>query len=87
MRLVGCVPAAPRTRLRVLDPMPEPIPARISDDGRVATWNPAMTFAPQVLVRVRLADGEAEERRSMNSGRARVREGEAIEAILAEERL
>jgi hypothetical protein len=67
--------------------MPEPIPARISDDGRVATWNPAMTFAPQVLVRVRLADGSMEERRSMNSGRSRVREGEAIVSILAEERL
>ncbi|HLM66060.1 MAG TPA: hypothetical protein VK358_00970 [Longimicrobium sp.] len=67
--------------------MPEPIPARISDDGRVATWNPGMTFALQVLVRVRLADGSAEERRSMNSGRSRVREGERIEAILAEERL
>ena len=74
-------PPAPRS------PLPEPIPARISDDGRVATWNPAMTFAPQVLVRVRLPGGEAEERRSMNSGRARVREGERIEAILAEERL
>lgn len=67
--------------------MPEPIPARISDDGRTATWNPAMTYAPQVLVRVRLANGSAEERRSMNSGRARVRDGETIEAILAEERL
>lgn len=67
--------------------MPEPIPARISGDGRVATWNPAMTFAPQVLVRVRLADGAAEDRRSMNSGRARVRDGERIEAVLAEERL
>ncbi len=65
--------------------MPQPIPARISDDGRVATWNPGMTFAAQVLVRVRLADGAVEERRSMNSGRARVREGEAIEAILADE--
>ena len=65
--------------------MPEPIPARISPDGRVATWNPAMTFAPRVLVRVRLLDGSVDERRSMNSGRARVREGEAIEAILAEE--
>ena len=65
-------------------PKPQPIPARISDDGRTATWNPAMTFAPQVLVRVRLADGAVEERRSMNSGRARVREGEAILAILAE---
>lgn len=67
--------------------MHEPIPARMSDDGRVATWNPAMTFAAQVLVRVRLPGGAAEERRSMNSGRARVREGERIEAILADERL
>lgn len=68
-------------------PMPEPIPARIGDDGLVATWNPAMTFATQVLVRVRRSDGTVDERRSMNSGRARVREGERIEAILAEERL
>jgi hypothetical protein len=67
--------------------MSEPIPARISDDGRVATWNPAMTFAAQVLVRVRLADGSVDERRSMNSGRARVREGESIEAILADQLL
>jgi hypothetical protein len=65
-------------------PEPQPIPARISPDGRVATWNPAMTFAARVLVRVRAADGGTEERPSMNSGRARVREGEAIEAILAE---
>jgi hypothetical protein len=67
--------------------MAEPIPARISDDGRTATWNPGLTFASQVLVRVRLAGGGTEERRSMNSGRARVREGEAIEAILASDRL
>lgn len=67
--------------------MHEPIPARIGDDGRAATWNPAMTFAAQVLVRVRLPDGSVEERRTMNSGRARVREGERIEDILAEERL
>lgn len=65
-------------------PEPQPIPARISEDRRVATWNPGMTYAAQVLVRVRLAGGGVEERRSMNSGRARVREGEAIEAILAE---
>ncbi|HEU0299637.1 MAG TPA: hypothetical protein VFR37_09290 [Longimicrobium sp.] len=65
--------------------MAEPIPARISGDGRTATWNPAMSFATQVVVRVRLSGGSTEERRSMNSGRARVREGEAIEAILAEE--
>lgn len=63
----------------------QPIPARVSDDGRTATWNPAMTFASQVLVRVRLPGGAAEERRSMNSGRARVREGESIEAVLAED--
>jgi hypothetical protein len=67
--------------------MSEPIPARISDDRRVATWNPAMTFATQVLVRVRLPDGSVDERRSMNSGRARVREGETIEAILADQLL
>ena len=66
------------------DSQPQPLPARISDDGRTATWNPGMTYAAQVLVRVRAADGGVEERRSMNSGRARVREGEAIEAILAE---
>ncbi|HEU4883831.1 MAG TPA: hypothetical protein VFT45_16345 [Longimicrobium sp.] len=66
---------------------PQPIPARISEDGRTATWNPGMTYAAQVLVRVRLADGAVEERRSMNSGRARVREGERIEAILANELL
>lgn len=65
-------------------PAPQRLPARISDDGRVATWNPGMTYAAQVRVRVRLADGTIDERRSMNSGRARVREGEAIEAILAE---
>lgn len=65
--------------------MAEPIPARLSDDGRTATWNPAMTFAAQVVVRVRRSDGSTEERRSMNSGRARVREDEAIEAILAED--
>lgn len=67
--------------------MPEPIPARISDDRRVATWNPGMTFSARVLVRVRLASGDTEERPSMNSGRARVRDGEAIEAILADEHL
>lgn len=65
--------------------MAEPIPARMSPDGRTATWNPGMTYAAQVLVRVRLGDGSVEERKSMNSGRARVREGESIEAILAED--
>lgn len=65
-------------------PAPQSLPARISDDGRTATWNPGMTYAAQVRVRVRLADGTLDERRSMNSGRTRVREGEAILAILAE---
>ena len=62
--------------------MTDPLPARISDDGRAATWNPALTRAAHVLVRVRCADGSMVERRSMNSGRARVREGERIEAVV-----
>jgi hypothetical protein len=53
------------------------IPARISDDGRTATWNPALTRASRVRLVVRGAAGE-EQRESMNSGRARVREGERI---------
>jgi len=60
----------------------EPIPARISGDGRTATWNPALTRAAHVLLRVRRGDGGVEERRSMNSGRARVRETEKIEAVV-----
>ena len=64
--------------------MSEPLPARLSDDGRTATWNPALTRAAHVLVRVRSAGGTLETRRSMNSGRARVREEERIEAILAD---
>lgn len=63
--------------------MAEPIPARLSDEGRTATWNPALTRAAHVLLRVRRADGTFEERRSMNSGRAKVREGERIEAVIA----
>ena len=65
--------------------MAEPIPARLSDDGRTATWNPALTRAAHVLLRVRRPDGTLEERRSMNSGRARVREGERIDEVLAAE--
>jgi uncharacterized protein YfaQ (DUF2300 family) len=57
--------------------MPDPIPARLSDDGRTATWNPALTRAAHVLLEVATAAG-TEERRSMNSGRARVRDGERI---------
>ncbi|HEX8245274.1 MAG TPA: hypothetical protein VF541_17305 [Longimicrobium sp.] len=63
--------------------MAEPIPARLSDDGRTATWNPALTRAAHVLLCVRRADGTVEERRSMNSGRAKVREGERIAEVLA----
>ncbi|HEX8454295.1 MAG TPA: hypothetical protein VF647_19605 [Longimicrobium sp.] len=61
--------------------MNEPIPARLSDDGRTATWNPALTRAAHVILQVMLVDGRREERRSMNSGRARVREGERIESV------
>jgi hypothetical protein len=60
----------------------DPLPARISDDGRTATWNPALTRAAHVLLRVRRDDGSVEERRSMNSGRAKVRQGESIEAVV-----
>ena len=63
--------------------MSEELPARLSADGRTATWNPALTRAAHVLLRVRGAEGEVETRRSMNSGRARVREGERIEGISA----
>jgi hypothetical protein len=65
--------------------MSEALPARLSADGRAATWNPALTRAAQVVLRVRRADGEREDRRSMNSGRARVREGERIEEVVVEE--
>ncbi len=64
--------------------MLQPLPVRLADDGRTATWNPAATWARQVVLRVCLPGGAVEERRSMNSGRARVREGERIEAVLAE---
>lgn len=65
--------------------MSEPIPVRLSDEGRTATWNPALTRAQHVVLRVVRGDGGTEERRSMNSGRARVREGERIDAVLAGE--
>lgn len=63
----------------------QPLPVRLSDDGRVATWNPGLTRATQVVLRVRGADGEIRERRSLNNGRARVREDERIEAVLPAE--
>lgn len=62
--------------------MSDELPVRLSDDGRVATWNPALTRADQVLLRIRNAAGETGERRSVNSGRARVREGERIESVI-----
>jgi hypothetical protein len=61
------------------------LPVRLGREGQTATWNPAMTRANQVLLRVRVASGALEERRSLNSGRARVREGEKIEAVLADD--
>jgi hypothetical protein len=61
--------------------MSEPIPARISADGRVATWNPALTRAQRVMLEVSGLDGRVELRTSMNSGRARVREGETIRSV------
>jgi hypothetical protein len=64
--------------------IPSHLPARISGDGRTATWNPALTRSPRVRLRVRAPDGELTERESVNSGRARVREGETIEAVVAE---
>lgn len=57
------------------------IPTRLSPDGRTATWNPAMTYATTVVLGVRLADGTVQHRPTMNSGRARVREGERIETV------
>ena len=57
------------------------IPARLSPDGRTATWNPALTRSNQLVLRVRLPGGAVELRRSMNSGRAKVREGERIESV------
>jgi hypothetical protein len=65
--------------------MSQQLPIRLSDGGRVATWNPAMTRARQVEVRVVNEAGEREGRRSVNSGRARVRSGESIEAVIARE--
>lgn len=62
--------------------MTAPLPARISGDGRTATWNPALTRAAHVILNVRHDDGTTDERRTMNSGRARVREGERIEAVV-----
>ena len=61
--------------------MTEPLPARLTDEGRTATWNPALTRSAHVVLEVALEDGRGEERRSMNSGRARVRDGERIRSV------
>ncbi len=65
--------------------MARPLPIRRSDDGRTATWNPALTRAQHVALHVRTSAGEVEERATMNSGRARVREGEQILQVAAED--
>jgi hypothetical protein len=59
------------------------LPVRLSGDGRTATWNPALTRDSHVTVEVRGEDGELVSRRSMNSGRVRVRDTERIERVLA----
>ena len=61
--------------------MPTSIAVRLSDRGRTATWNPAQTRAQHVQLRVRGPDGTEQVRRSMNSGRARVRDGESIVSV------
>ena len=63
----------------------QPLLYRAGEEGRSATWNPALTRAAHVLLQVRCEDGNLEVRRSVNSGRARVRNGERIEAILVEQ--
>lgn len=62
-----------------------PLPIRLRDEARTATWNPALTRAGHVLVQVRGMSGATEVRRSVNSGRVRVREGERIENVIADE--
>lgn len=62
------------------------LPIRLRDEGRTATWNPAVTRANHVLLHVEREDGSAEERRTINSGRARVRQGERILRVTPGER-
>lgn len=62
--------------------MTEPLPARLSDEGRTATWNPGLTRAAHVHLHVARGDGTVDVRRSLNSGRARVRDGERIERVV-----
>lgn len=67
-----------------MDSESAPIPVRLRDADRTATWNPALTRATHVTLVVQLSDGTTETRRTMNSGRARVRVGERISNVLAE---
>ena len=60
------------------------LPVRLSADGRTATWNPALTREAHVTVEVRTESGEVVARRSLNSGRVRVRDVERIERVLAD---
>jgi hypothetical protein len=60
----------------------EDLPIRLRDDGRTATWNPALTRAAHVVLWVQREDGGADSRRSVNSGRARVRPGERIVRVV-----
>jgi hypothetical protein len=69
------LPAKPSTAVMEL-------PVRLSTDATIATWNPALTRAAHVVLHVRVAAGGLEARRTMNSGRARVRTGERIEAVV-----
>lgn len=61
----------------------EEIPARLSADGLVATWNPALSRDARVQLEVATAGGELVYRSTMNSGRAKVREPERIVRILS----
>jgi hypothetical protein len=65
--------------------MPDALPVRLSVDGSTATWNPALTRASHVILQVRRGDGTLDQRRSLNSGRARVLAPERIEAVVAGE--
>jgi hypothetical protein len=60
-----------------------PLPFRLSADGQTATWNPGLARATQVVLHVKTPGGDVEHRRTMNSGRARVRAGERIQGIVA----
>ena len=62
-----------------------PLPIRLRDEDRTATWNPAVTRAGHVHVHVRGPDGGVEVRRPVNSGRVRVRDHERIEQVTADE--